>query len=66
MKRYAVKVLNEGKYKFYYILDNVTYDVVLYPSKFLKHKIDANRSPNTVRRMPLHYVITWSTSIGRK
>lgn len=51
MKRYAVKVLNEGKYKFYYILDNETYDVVLYPSKFLKHKIDANRSPNTVRRM---------------
>ena len=48
MKRYAVKVLNEGKYKFYYILDNETYDVVLYPSKFLKHKIDANRSPNTV------------------
>ena len=33
MKRYAVKVLNEGKYKFYYILDNETYDVVLYPSK---------------------------------
>ena len=51
MKRYAVKGLNEGKYKFYYILDNETYDVVLYPSKFLKHKIDANRSPNTVRRM---------------
>lgn len=24
MKRYAVKVLNEGKYKFYYILDNET------------------------------------------
>ena len=47
MKRYAVKVLTEGKRKFYYIQDNETYDVVLYPSKFLKHKIDANRSPNT-------------------
>ena len=63
MKRYAVKMLTEGKRKFYYILDNETYDIVLYPSKFLKHKIDANRSPNTVRRMAC--VITWNTSIGR-
>ena len=36
MKRYAVKMLTEGKRKFYYILDNETYDIVLYPSKFLE------------------------------
>ena len=50
MKRYAVKTAIEGKKKFYYIEDQETFGIVLSPSKFLKHKIDSNRSPNTVRR----------------
>lgn len=53
MKRYAVKMLEEGKRKLYYIQDNETFDIVLYPSKYLKYKIDTNRSPNTVRRIAL-------------
>lgn len=50
MKRYAVKMAAEGKQKFYYIQDNETFEVVILPTKFLKYKIDASRSPNTVRR----------------
>lgn len=51
MKRYAVKMAAEGKRKYYYIQDSETFDIVLYPTKYLKHKTDANRSPNTVRRI---------------
>lgn len=32
---------------------NVANHIVLLPSKYLKHKADANRSPNTVRRLAL-------------
>ena len=39
--------------KLYYIEDQENYDIVLLPSKYLKHKADANRSPNTVRRLAL-------------
>lgn len=53
MKRYTVKYATEGKQKFYYIQDSETLDIVLLPSKFLKHKIESNRSPNTVRRIAL-------------
>jgi len=53
MKRYSVKMLSEGKRKLYYIQDNETLDIVLYPSKYLKHKTDTNRSPNTVRGIAL-------------
>ncbi|MGI6010477.1 MAG: tyrosine-type recombinase/integrase [Ruminococcus sp.] len=41
------------KRKLYYIEDQENYDIVLLPSKYLKHKADANRSPNTVRRLAL-------------
>lgn len=51
MKRYVVKMAAEGKQKYYYIQDSETFDIVLYPTKYLKHKTDANRSPNTVRRI---------------
>ena len=51
MKRYAVRMAAEGKRKYYYIQDSETLDIVLYPTKYLKHKTDANRSPNTVRRI---------------
>ncbi len=43
----------DGQYKLYYIEDQENYDIVLLPSKYLKHKADANRSPNTVRRLAL-------------
>lgn len=45
--------LNVANHKLYYIEDQENYDIVLLPSKYLKHKADANRSPNTVRRLAL-------------
>lgn len=53
MKRYAVDFITEGKQKLFYIKDAETFDIVLLPTKYLKHKADANRSPNTVRRIAL-------------
>lgn len=53
MKRYIVKRLEEGRKKYYYILDNNTFELVALPTKYLKHKIQVNRSPNTVRRTAL-------------
>ena len=53
MNRYRIKISMDGKRKLYYIEDRESYDIVLLPSKYLKHKADANRSPNTVRRNAL-------------
>lgn len=53
MKQYAVDFITEGKQKLFYIKDAETFDIVLLPTKYLKHKADANRSPNTVRRIAL-------------
>ena len=50
MRRYKVETLTEGRTKYYYIQDCQTYDIVPLPSKYLKYKIKANRSPNTVKR----------------
>lgn len=51
--RYKVDFAADGKRKLYYIKDSDTYDIVLLPTKYLKHKTDANRSPNTIRRIAL-------------
>ena len=48
MRRYEVETLSEGKVKYFFIRDCDTMEIVLLPSKYLKHKIKANRSPNTV------------------
>ncbi len=53
MKRYTVEFVMERKQKLYYIQDDETLDIALIPTKYLKHKTDANRSPNTVRRIAL-------------
>ena len=53
MNRYRIRISVDGKRKLYYIEDQENYDIVLLPSKYLKHKADANRSPNTVRRLAL-------------
>lgn len=50
MKRYSVKSVSEGSIKYFYIVNDETLDVVLLPGKYLKHKIKANLSPNTVKR----------------
>lgn len=53
VKRYTVDFVTEKKQKLYYIQDDETLDLALLPTKYLKHKADANRSPNTVRRIAL-------------
>lgn len=50
MRQYAVGTIAEGATKYFYIRDCETMDVVLLPSKYLKHKTKSNRSPNTVKR----------------
>lgn len=49
MKRYRVRQ-TENKPRLFYIIDMDTYDIVPLPSKYLKNKIEINRSPNTVGR----------------
>ena len=50
MKRYTVETAAEGATKYFYIMDGETLEIALLPSKYLKHKIKANLSPNTVKR----------------
>ncbi len=50
MKRYTVETAAEGTTKYFYIMDGETLEIALLPSKYLKHKIKANLSPNTVKR----------------
>lgn len=50
MRKYAVDTLTDGRVKYFFIRDCETMDIVLLPSKYLKHKIKSNRSPNTVKR----------------
>ena len=50
MRKYAVESVSEGAVTYYYIQNRETMEIVLLPSKYLKHKIKASRSPNTVRR----------------
>lgn len=49
MRRYEVGMVTEGAKKYYYISQRDTMELVVLPTKYLKHKTDANRSPNTVR-----------------
>lgn len=41
MNRYRIRISVDGKRKLYYIEDQENYDIVLLPSKYLKHKADA-------------------------
>lgn len=50
MRKYSVETVTETSVKYFYILDCETFEVVLLPTKYLKHQIKSNRSPNTVKR----------------
>jgi len=50
VRRYSVGVLPEGNKVYYYIQDSDTLEIALLPTKYLKYKIESNRSPNTVKR----------------
>lgn len=45
MRRYAVEKISEGAVTYFFICDRESMEIVLLPSKYLKHKIKANRSP---------------------
>lgn len=66
--RYTVDFAAEGKRKLYYIKDSETFDIALLPTKYLKHKTDANRSPNTIRRIALSlcYYLNYLSQTGTK
>lgn len=66
MKQYMVRMVEDGKRKYYYILDSDAFQLVPLPTKYLKHKIEANRSPNTVRRVALSlcYYLQYLSKIG--
>lgn len=50
MKQYEVKELLDNGIKYFYIRECETWDMVLLPTKYLKHKVVRNCSPNTVKR----------------
>lgn len=50
MKRYKVGVQKDGTVKYYFIRDVETWELCLFPTKYLTHLTRANRSPNTIRR----------------
>ncbi|MFR5412554.1 MAG: tyrosine-type recombinase/integrase [Enterocloster bolteae] len=50
LKRYKVENVSIGTSRYFYITDCETLEIVLIPSKYLKHKIKSNLSPNTVKR----------------
>ena len=45
MARYAVEHIWEGKQEYFLIRDHQSWQMVLFPSKYLTHLIRANRSP---------------------
>ena len=45
MRRYAVETIVDENVKYYFIRDCETLEIVLLPSKYLKHKTKSNRSP---------------------
>ena len=64
MKRYTVETAPEGTRKYFYIMDCETLEIALLPSKYLKHKIKSNLSPNTVKRYAFSLLL--SGIYGRK
>lgn len=68
--RYSVEHLKDPqKRRTYYIIrDMDTFEITLLPSKYLKHKIISNKSPNTVRRyaFSISYYMNYLDEIGLK
>ena len=50
MKRYSVETVTESAVQYFYIQDCETMEMELLPSRYLVHKVKANRAPNTVQR----------------
>ena len=51
MNRYEVAYLKDGSEIYYYIRSKDDLEIVVAPSKYLKHKTKSHRSPNTIRRI---------------
>lgn len=50
MRQYVVENLTDNGVRYFFIRDCETLDMVLLPTKYLKHKTMMNHSPNTVKR----------------
>lgn len=50
MRQYVVENLTDNGVRYFFIRDCETLDMVLLPTKYLKHKTMMNHSPNTVIR----------------
>lgn len=50
MARYIVATQTENHEKYYFIREQESRDIVLWPSKYLMHKKRSNLSPNTIKR----------------
>lgn len=57
MRQYVVENLTDNGVRYFFIRDCETLDMVLLPTKYLKHKTMMNHSPNTVKNLPLLFVI---------
>ena len=51
MKKYEVDMVRDVNVKYYFIRNLETLEIELLPTKFLKYKTQANKSPNTVCRL---------------
>lgn len=51
MNPYAIGKIKDVTKTYFYIYRKEDTSICILPTKYLKHKINANRSPNTVRRI---------------
>lgn len=51
MGRFCVESVIDGKKTYFFIRQAYDMSIIIEPSKYLKHKTDQRRSPNTVRRL---------------
>lgn len=51
MRKIVLEYLDENRKRYYYLRDMDSCDLLELPSKYLKHKVFENRSPNTVKRI---------------
>ncbi len=60
MEHYKVISEMDGTLQCYYICETETLEMVLEPSRYLMHKTMSNKSPNTVRGMPIRWRLIWN------
>ena len=59
MKNYGVGNVRYNGKIYYLIRRREDESICVYPTKYLKHKTNSNRSPNTVKRIAFSYRTLW-------